>query len=150
MTKGKDETASPDAVNAQGSATDPEAAADSFSGFFLGDREHRELVQSYLAEEIEHAAAHGDRLELLAFWVADEQYALDINEIREIIKVPAITEVPRVGRNILGIVSLRGTIVPILDLRRVLDLETRPLERRARVICFAGLRPIRWDCWWIA
>ncbi|MFN7134355.1 MAG: chemotaxis protein CheW, partial [Myxococcales bacterium] len=53
-----------------------------------------------------------------------------------IVKVPPITEVPRAPRDVLGVMSLRGEILPVFDLRRRLGLP--PLEgepsRRARVL----------------
>ena len=76
--------------------------------------------------------------ELLAFWVADEEYAIDIVAIQEIIKVPVITEVPRAPSQFLGIISLRGTIVPVVDLRTLLHLENRPITNASRILVLRG------------
>lgn len=56
-------------------------------------------------------------LELLTFLIADEEYAIDIERVIEIVTPTQITRVPNAGRNITGIISLRGTIVTILDVR---------------------------------
>ena len=61
-------------------------------------------------------------VELLGFMLSDEEYALDILEIKEIIRYQDITMVPRVPGYIRGIMTLRGVIVPIFDLRRRLGL----------------------------
>jgi purine-binding chemotaxis protein CheW len=54
----------------------------------------------------------------LTFMLAREEFALGLLRIREIIKVRPITEVPRAPAFVVGIISVRGTIVPVLDLRR--------------------------------
>jgi purine-binding chemotaxis protein CheW len=64
----------------------------------------------------------GDQVELLGFMLSDEEYALDILEIKEIVRLHAITPVPRTPPWIKGIVTLRGVIVPIFDLRSRLGL----------------------------
>jgi len=72
--------------------------------------------------------------EYLSFVLADETFAVNIFGIKEIIKLPLITEVPRTEPIILGILSLRGTIAPVVDLRKRLNLETSPQTRKSRVL----------------
>jgi purine-binding chemotaxis protein CheW len=50
--------------------------------------------------------------------VAGEEFAIDIRRVWEIIRVRPVTELPGVAGFISGIISLRGEIVPVLDLRR--------------------------------
>jgi purine-binding chemotaxis protein CheW len=76
--------------------------------------------------------------ELLAFWVGEEEYGVDIVEIQEIIKVPAITVVPRAPACVLGIISLRGTVVPIADLRVLLGMERGGITRSSRILVLRG------------
>jgi purine-binding chemotaxis protein CheW len=73
-------------------------------------------------------------MEVLAFVLATEDYALPLADVREILKVPPITDVPRAPVDVLGILSLRGTVVTLLDLRRRLGLPERPFDRRTRVL----------------
>ena len=70
-------------------------------------------------EEVDQAAA-GEQLELLTFILAGEQYALDIEHIVEIVTPRSITRVPNADEGIVGIISLRGTIVTVVDTRRKL------------------------------
>jgi len=63
-----------------------------------------------------------EQIELLGFMLSDEQYALDILEVKEIVRLHAITPVPRSAPWLKGIVTLRGIIVPIFDLRTRLGL----------------------------
>jgi purine-binding chemotaxis protein CheW len=121
------------------SVTDTEAdgeaeAYDPLDAFFVSDEERRRIAQSFSGEGTVSSPSSHDMVELLAFWVADEEYALHIVEIQEIIKVPGVTELPRAHAAVLGIISLRGTIVPVLDLRHILRLEARPITRQARIL----------------
>ncbi len=75
--------------------------------------------------------------ELLAFRLADEEYALDVAAIEEIIKPRPVTEVPLTPPFVTGLISLRGRIVPILDLRRRLGLAAEPLGRASRIVVAA-------------
>jgi purine-binding chemotaxis protein CheW len=72
--------------------------------------------------------------DFLAFSVGDEQYALPLSAVREIMKPPVVTEVPGAPRNVLGIISVRGRVTTLLDLRRKLKMRVPPLTARARVI----------------
>lgn len=61
-----------------------------------------------------------DILELLLFRLGEEQYALPIETIVEITRPRSATHVPNSGNEVVGIISLRGTVVTILDVRRKL------------------------------
>ena len=60
----------------------------------------------------------GDRRsaeQLLTFGCGDEIYAFDITSVTDIIEVPEITRLPMVAEHILGIMNLRGKVVPVMD-----------------------------------
>lgn len=79
------------------------------------------------------------RREWLTFTLGDEEYALDIEGIAEIIKPLGITEIPRAPEYILGIISLRGVVIPVFDLRKRLRLgavEDKPSSRI--IVCQEG------------
>jgi purine-binding chemotaxis protein CheW len=73
-------------------------------------------------------------LELLAFRLADEEYVVDILMIKEIIRLMEITRVPRRPAFIKGVISLRGTIIPVFDLRTRLGLLESPPDRNTRIL----------------
>lgn len=78
-------------------------------------------------------------LQLLAFHLGNEEYALDIKRISEIIKVREFTDIPRTPDFILGIISLRGVVVPVFDLRLRLNLGESELTASSRiVVCQLG------------
>lgn len=83
------------------------------------------------AQQDEVAAAS---VELLCFKVASEEYAISIMDIKEIIKPREVTEVPRVPSFVRGILSLRGNIIPIFDMRVRLGLAGAAPSERERVV----------------
>jgi purine-binding chemotaxis protein CheW len=66
------------------------------------------------------------QIELLTFMLGEQEYALGIRLLREIIRMPRVTPVPRVVPFVLGVISLRGGIVPVVDLRVRLRLPPAP------------------------
>lgn len=60
------------------------------------------------------------QLELLTFIIAGEHYAVDIERIVEIVTPRPVTRIPNADESIVGIISLRGTIVTLVDVRRKL------------------------------
>lgn len=74
-------------------------------------------------EEAKDETALGEeQLELITFSLAGEQYAMEVDRLVEIIVPRASTRVPNAGNEIIGIISLRGSIVTLLDLRKILGL----------------------------
>jgi purine-binding chemotaxis protein CheW len=80
------------------------------------------------------AADQGKRVEYLAFSLAGEAYAVRIAYVAEILKPPPITQVPRASRNVIGVISVRGRLVTVIDLRRRLRLPEAPMDRRTRIL----------------
>lgn len=72
--------------------------------------------------------------QLIAFRLAGECYAVPIARVHEIIRLCAITRVPRAPRNVRGVVNLRGRIVPVVDLRSRLGMAEAEATDRSRII----------------
>jgi len=53
----------------------------------------------------------------LTFTLTDEVFAVDVARVREILEMPGITKVPRMPDFMLGVINLRGCVVPVIDLR---------------------------------
>ncbi len=75
-----------------------------------------------------------ERLELLSFMLAGEEYALKMEEAREIIRWRRPTKVPRAPEHIIGIISLRGVILPVFDIKKRLGLGELEPSRRTRIV----------------
>ena len=56
-------------------------------------------------------------LQLVSFRLADEEYGIEISKVREIILVGEITEVPQTPPYVKGLINLRSTVIPIVDLK---------------------------------
>jgi purine-binding chemotaxis protein CheW len=76
------------------------------------------------------AEAHDDTERYLAFELCGEAYAASIMDVREILTIRSLTEVPRAPREVLGVVSKRGLVLPVIDLATTLGL--REPQRRLR------------------
>lgn len=76
----------------------------------------------------------GPVTEYLAFRLAGDVYAAPVSLIREILKLRPLTPVPRSPSSIMGIISVRGQIVTVIDLRRRLRLPEEPVSNRARIL----------------
>ncbi|HEX9621482.1 MAG TPA: chemotaxis protein CheW [Polyangiaceae bacterium] len=72
--------------------------------------------------------------EYLKFSLASEFYGFKLTNIREILSLPPITPVPRAPEEVVGVCSVRGLLVTVVDLGRLLKLTPRPLGRRARIL----------------
>ncbi len=70
--------------------------------------------------------------EFLAFVLEGETYAVPIGAVREILKVTHVTEVPRAAHNIVGLINVRGEMLPLYDVKMRLRLaQSMPLVRAA-------------------
>mgnify|MGYP001090443446 CR=1 FL=1 len=88
--------------------------------------------QAELCEEVKP-----QKVKLACLRVGDGHYALDIMCIREIIRPLPITPVPKAPPFIEGVINLRETVIPIIDLRRRFDLPATETERSQRMIVCA-------------
>lgn len=64
-----------------------------------------------------HADAAGDGRQVLTFDLAGETYGVDILRVQEIRGWSPVTRIPKTPKHVLGVLNLRGSIVPIVDLR---------------------------------
>jgi purine-binding chemotaxis protein CheW len=98
-----------------------------------GPRSPETSLKSQAPQRWARVEATGVR-EFLAFLLGPEAYALPLSCVREIMRVPMITDVPRAPHEVLGIVSVRGQVTTLLDLRRKLKVAEAPISSRTRVL----------------
>jgi purine-binding chemotaxis protein CheW len=70
----------------------------------------------------------------LSFFLACEEYGIEILKVQEIIGMMPITRVPRTPDFIRGVINLRGKVIPILDLRLKFGMESRPQTEQTCII----------------
>jgi purine-binding chemotaxis protein CheW len=69
------------------------------------------------------SAASTEAGQFLTFSLGDEEYGVDILEVQEIKGYVRTTRIPNSPEDVVGVLNLRGTVVPIVDLRRKFSLE---------------------------
>jgi purine-binding chemotaxis protein CheW len=77
-------------------------------------------------------------LELLEFHLAQERYALESRWVREVLIFKELTPLPGCPAFVLGIVNVRGRILPVLDIKRFFDLPEKGLTDLHRIILVSG------------
>ncbi len=75
-----------------------------------------------------------DVVQLVGFVIGDEEYAVPILSIQEIIKPFSWTRVPQVPKYVLGVFNLRGAVIPLIDLRTKFGLQTKKQSDDTRFI----------------
>ena len=74
----------------------------------------------------------------LVFTLGRENFGVDVNIVREIVRVPSfITRVPNAPMYIRGVMNLRGTIVPVFDTQLKIGMAGAPLTDEARIVVIA-------------
>ncbi len=76
-----------------------------------------------------------DTFEMVSFTVAGQEYALPIDEIQEIVQAAdSVSEIPNADARVVGVMDLRGHLLPLVSLRRVFGLEQQPLDETSRIV----------------
>ncbi len=72
--------------------------------------------------------------QVVTFFLRDDELGVPILRCREIVRVPTITRIPEAPAHVRGVVNLRGRIVPAVDTRLCLGLESATTTARSRLI----------------
>lgn len=70
----------------------------------------------------------------LAFLLANEEYAIPVLKVREIMGVQHITAVPQTPDAVKGVINLRGKVIPVIDLRVKFGLEAAEYTQRTCIV----------------
>jgi purine-binding chemotaxis protein CheW len=73
-------------------------------------------------------------LDYLSFVCAGESYAVELRSVQEIVVPPPITFVPRAKKVVLGVCSVRGQLVTVLDCRACLGFPAAEVNRKRRIL----------------
>ena len=73
-------------------------------------------------------------LQVVAFKLRDEEYGVNIFQVQEIRNLVDITRVPFSVNYIKGVINLRGSILPVIDLKKRLGLEQTPYTDDTRIV----------------
>lgn len=98
--------------------------------------------KAHASEAIEAIDGEDSGHQFVTFQVAEEGFALPMDQVAEIIRLPKSVGVPLTPNTLVGLANLRGNVLPILDLRRILQLEEAENSDSTRVIVADAGRPI--------
>ena len=75
-----------------------------------------------------------DDKQYIVFRIDGENFGIDIAEINSIILMPEITFMPKMPPYFQGIISLRGSVIPVINLRKRMNLEDKEFDKDTRII----------------
>ena len=73
-------------------------------------------------------------LQVVAFKLREEEYGVNIFQVQEIRNLVDITRVPFAASYIQGVINLRGSVLPVIDLKKRLGLEPTPYTDDTRIV----------------
>jgi purine-binding chemotaxis protein CheW len=76
---------------------------------------------------------HGT-LQLVSFQLDKEVYGIEITKVREIILITEITRIPQTPHYVKGLINLRSTVIPVIDLRSLFGLQDGALTDESRIM----------------
>lgn len=110
------------------------------------DKSQQSIVESQKSEESElkkvepEIKEETEAIELLSFGLLREEFAFKVSQIEEILRHQRITKVPKMPTYMLGITSLRGKVIPVIDLKLRLSFKERPLDinHKGKILILKG------------
>jgi purine-binding chemotaxis protein CheW len=84
--------------------------------------------------QIKSTDSGSELIQLVSFELDGEEYGIDVLTVREIIRMPSITKMPNTPDYVDGIINLRGTVVPIISLRKRFSLMDQDHDRNSRIL----------------
>lgn len=86
-----------------------------------------EVIQQEIAEE-------SNWQKFLTFRIKNEDYAIGIGYISEIIRIQKITHLPKTVHYVKGVINLRGKVIPVIDVRKRFSIEEKEYDDRTCII----------------
>jgi purine-binding chemotaxis protein CheW len=82
----------------------------------------------------------------LVFHLGEEEFAIQVQKVREIMGVQDITQVPQTPVHVKGVINLRGKVIPVVDLRLKFSMEPKAYDHRTCIVVVqvAGPRGTMW------
>ena len=86
--------------------------------------------------ENKHAldGAEEEKIQYIIVHVGDERYGLDISFVDNIVRMQKITRVPKAQYHYVGVINLRGEVVPVMSIRRKMGLDEDEITGKTRII----------------
>lgn len=85
-------------------------------------------------QDLNHAV---EKTKYIVFRLLDEEYGVEVNQVRSIERMQRITRVPRTAAFVKGVINLRGVVIPVIDLRERFGLGEEIYTETTRIIIVA-------------
>ena len=90
-------------------------------------------IQDNMVSE-NHRTEGSGTMQLVSFRLAQEEYGVEITKVQEIILMGEITRVPQTPAYIKGLINLRSTVIPVIDLRTLFGLPEGEVSSESRIM----------------
>jgi len=94
----------------------------------------KQIINKQGEQQNESLDQSDDIVQLVGFIIGEEEYAIPILSIQEIIKPFSWTRVPQVPKYVMGVFNLRGAVIPLIDLRMKFGLHEQKHNDETRFI----------------
>lgn len=92
-------------------------------------------VDPSVAERARERSEEASEIQLVSFAVAGQEYALPIEQVQEIVQIPErVTDVPNSGSHVLGVMTLRDRLLPVVSLRRMFNMADVELTDMHKIV----------------
>ena len=78
--------------------------------------------------------------QFVVFTIGSQEFGVEIAEVREVIRLTAVTRLPDMAPHVRGVITLRGRVVTVIDLATRLDLPNKPADEDTRIIIIEHAR----------
>ena len=104
--------------------------------------EEKTVEESEVKRQDVEETKTNDVIEILTFSLLKEEFAFKISQLTEIVRHQRITVVPQLPKYVLGVTSLRGKVIPVLDLKLKLSLTDKSSEGngKEKILIIKGLK----------
>ena len=75
-----------------------------------------------------------EEVQLVTFKLDDQEYALDITSVVQVVRMVAITSMPEAPEIVEGVINLRGKVIPVVDIRRRFGLPIKPYDLNTQLL----------------
>ena len=75
-----------------------------------------------------------NKFQYLTFKLGNESYAIEITKVREVLDYTSTTQIPKTPKFMIGVINLRGNIVPVVDLRQILGMPPSQIGNETCII----------------
>ncbi|MBI1911841.1 MAG: chemotaxis protein CheW [Deltaproteobacteria bacterium] len=88
-------------------------------------------------ESLKKSSQNEEKLSIISFFLGVNEYAFEVTDAVEVLKARQLTEVPRTPEFIKGILSLRGEMIPVIDLKKRLGISLTADKASSRILVAA-------------